>query len=353
MTRTALTTVAAVAALVTAGCASAVGTTPRSGTTSHSRTTSPTSTPTTAVANPRPAPSRKAAKPSCVGAAALAAPAGSCTVATRTGRLTPSPARAATDVSDAYSAASGRPPCFAYPPTFVMRTCTFGRRDAPLQVALIGNSHAGQWLPAIQAIAAREGWHVTTYLASQCALADVEQSFETPASRQACRDWGRAVVPRVTGGQFDFVIMANKISRGMPGRSIAGSQTGFRQGYARVLRPLHDAGLPVIGIRDTPSPGFDVPGCLAAHADDYLKCEGHPAAWLPAEPLGAAMADVGDPHQVLIDMTDSLCTPAVCPAAVGGVPVYFDVSHLTATYSRTVAPYLDRKISDALRNGSR
>lgn len=268
--------------------------------------------------------------------------------ATRTGPLTPTPAQATRDVSDAYSAASGKAPCFAYPPAFVVRTCAFGRADARVNVALIGNSHAGQWLPAIEAIAARESWHVTTYLASQCALADVEQAFETPASRQACTDWARAVLPRVTGGHFDFVIMANKISRGQPGRSIAASQAGFESGYERVLRPLHAAGLPVIGIRDTPSPGFDVPACLAAHTDNYLACSDSPANWLPAEPLGDAMAAIGDRRQVMIDMTSSLCTATLCPAAVGGVPVYFDVSHLTATYSRTVAPYLDAAITRAL-----
>jgi hypothetical protein len=49
-------------------------------------------------------------------------------------------------------------------------------------------------------------------------------------------------------------------------------------------------------------------------------------------------------------MTDYLCDGETCSAAVGGVPVYFDVSHLTATYARTLAPYLRAEITRVLQD---
>jgi hypothetical protein len=38
----------------------------------------------------------------------------------------------------------------------------------------------------------------------------------------------------------------------------------------------------------------------------------------------------------------------VCHAVTGGVITYFDGSHLTATYSHTLAPYLDPPITGLL-----
>jgi hypothetical protein len=283
----------------------------------------------------------------CFGASALGAHRNVCPASTRSGPLTPSPTAATLDRSSAYDAPSGTS-CFAVLPDFQLRTCEFGDHEADTKVALIGNSHAAQWLPAIELIAAQEDWHVTSYLASQCALADVRQGFKPAASSKACVHWGRDVVEQVAEGGFDLVIMSNKISRGVPGLDAAATALRFQDGYADVLRPLQQAGLPVIGIRDTPSPAFDVPACLAANADDYTVCDGTRAGWLPAEPLVEAVAALQPSQLTVVDLTDYICHGETCSAAVGGVPVYFDVSHLTATYAKTLAPYLRAEIKQAL-----
>jgi hypothetical protein len=91
-----------------------------------------------------------------------------------------------------------------------------------------------------------------------------------------------------------------------------------------------------------------VPGCLAAHPKNYHACSGTRATWLPPEPLTAAVAGMRDERITMIDMSDYICESTVCSAAVGGVPVYFDVSHLTATYARTLAPYLAYELEAGL-----
>lgn len=284
----------------------------------------------------------------CFGADALAAPTGACPRSTRSGRLTPKPAVARRDKSRAYGYISGGKHCFADLPRFPVTTCTFGDPRATTSVALIGNSHAGQWLPAIERIAAKKHWRVTTYLASQCALADVRQGFDTPQISSNCQRWGREVTDRVARGGFDLVILTNKISRGVRGQTLAASTRLFQQGYARVLERLQRAQLRVVGVRDTPSPAIDVPGCLAAHPKNYHACSGTRATWLPPEPLTAAVAGMRDERITMIDMSDYICESTLCSAAVGGVPVYFDVSHLTATYARTLTPYLAYELEAGL-----
>jgi hypothetical protein len=46
----------------------------------------------------------------------------------------------------------------------------------------------------------------------------------------------------------------------------------------------------------------------------------------------------------LFDFTEYYCQPTVCPIVIGNVLVYRDGHHLTATYVKTIAPYLARAI---------
>ena len=96
----------------------------------------------------------------------------------------------------------------------------------------------------------------------------------------------------------------------------------------------------MVVLRDTPAPGVIIPDCLAAHTDDYTYCDQKKSEVLPPDPLIQAVAAVGDPRITLTDMTKYICRGDTCQAVVGGVPVYFDGSHMTATYARTLAQFL-------------
>jgi hypothetical protein len=228
-------------------------------------------------------------------------------------------------------------------------TCVAGPADAPVDIALVGNSHAAQWYPAVKEVAASHGWHVTLFIASQCALADMLQDVDTPAHARACLRWGRHVQTRLLTGGFDLIVMADRISVTALGQDgFSSSLPVYEQGYETVLRTLSAAHQRVLAIRDTPAPGVPIPDCLAAHTDDYTRCDGTLAAWLPADPLLKAVRAVHDPRITSTAMTRYLCESQKCQAVVGGVPVYFDGSHLSNTYARTLGPFLDPKMQAAL-----
>jgi peptidoglycan/LPS O-acetylase OafA/YrhL len=276
----------------------------------------------------------------CFGAAAIAAPAGMCP-ATTSGKLTPSPLQAAKDKPNAYSSVSGKKDCFAYLPSFKVIKCTFGDPTSTTNVALVGNSHAGEWLPTLEVVAAQRHWKITTYVASQCAYTTTPQHFDTPAHSQACLNWVHNVTDLLTKGRFDLVVMENRVSVTASGYNLKDSYPQYAKGYQQVLERLSQAQLRVVGIRDTPAPGTSIPDCLAAHPGRYDACSGTRAAWLPPEPLTAAIANVRDPDIVEADLTRYICRRTVCDAVIGSVPVYFDGSHLTATFAKTLAPYLE------------
>jgi peptidoglycan/LPS O-acetylase OafA/YrhL len=284
---------------------------------------------------------------SCFGAAALT-PGWGCAAATASGTLIPSPLRAANDRSDAYASVSGKSDCFAYATSFRLITCSRGDPHATLRVALVGNSHAGEWLPPLERIATQQHWRLTTYLASQCAFADTAQTFPTHAGEQGCQQWTDKVRSAVVAGHYNLVVMTNRISVGAVGHSRYASGPLYTRGYLSILRAFSAAHLRVVGIRDTPYPRTIIPDCLASNPNNYQACAGHRSSWLPPEPLLAAATELHDPKITTVDLTNRICQKSVCPAAVGHVPVYFDGSHLTATYATTLAPYLEPYLLHAL-----
>ena len=70
------------------------------------------------------------------------------------------------------------------------------------------------------------------------------------------------------------------------------------------------------------------------------------------DPLYAAATDLGLPGMSTLDPTHFFCTATECPAVIGSVVTYFDASHMTATYARSLAPYVDTEIVAALSRGS-
>ncbi len=265
----------------------------------------------------------------------------------------PAPAAAAKDKSEAYADVSHGRDCWSYLPDYPVVTCTFGNPAATRRIALVGNSHAGQWLPALQRIAEQRGWGITTYLASRCAMNPTPQAFDTSAHVEACRSWVQSVSDAVIAEKFDVVVLTNRMS--LPARGSVdrgGSIAAYQAGYEQLLQRWDDAGVTLLALHDTPAPGDagirSIPDCVAANGPASAACDVARSAAVAPEPLFAAVDSVAPRRVVSADLNDAICAGEVCHSVVGGVLVYFDASHLTATYARTLAPALSGWLDRAL-----
>lgn len=262
-------------------------------------------------------------------------------------RLLPSVSAAATDLSEAYGQVGPRS-CFASEPTFDSVDCEFGDSSADVTVTMFGNSHAAQWLPAVQALAGERGWRIRTHFSARCASADIPQEFDRASASEACVDWVRRTADQIVRDQPDLVVMTNRPQALVPGKDREESDEEYADGYTRILRELTAADLQVLAIRDTPDAGRDVPGCIAERGDDYPSCDGARQRWLPHDPVVDAVERVGGDRLHLADLSDRFCGPKVCTPVIGGVIAYLDSNHMTATYAQTMAPYLAPHLDEAL-----
>ncbi|MEY4349190.1 MAG: hypothetical protein RL719_487, partial [Actinomycetota bacterium] len=83
----------------------------------------------------------------------------------------------------------------------------------------------------------------------------------------------------------------------------------------------------------------------------YEKCGADRMVSFLFDPQVEAVAKSASPLVTLVQFDDVYCDASVCPPVIGHVVVYRDDNHLTNTFTRTLAPYLEPSIIAALKRG--
>ena len=244
--------------------------------------------------------------------------------------------------------------CLVEPRSDGLIVCEYGDPDAEVHIALLGDSHALSWLPALQVLVAERDWRVSTYMRGSCPVNPAELDWFDGYQAALCSDWAASVIADVESDEtIDLIVTtASYTYDWQPAGGLSSFETGVA-GYAEAWSAFAEAGIPVLALRDTPRLADDVLQCIASGSD---TC-GQPRAVVtdvaalsdkPEAPMVAAVDAVGRGDVVLADPVDELCGPETCEAVVGNVVVFVDGSHLSQTYARTAAPFLEDQIDRAL-----
>jgi peptidoglycan/LPS O-acetylase OafA/YrhL len=260
--------------------------------------------------------------------------------------ILPSPLDALKDVPTAYADGCQQSATDADPVS-----CTYGDQDSKKVVAVVGDSKALQWLPAIDSWAGGHALKVVTYLKSSCPLSDATVNLDG-SEYLSCRQWNTAVMQRLVNLHPALVVTSQvRPTANMSPGSVVQNATAMVDGLERAWTTLMKRGIPVVAVADTPQPRASVYECVAAHADNLGSCDfdrrqAVAASALPSQTaavraLGGTTLNasaVTDPpgsnrRLYLLDLTDAVCPDAHrCPPVVGNVLIYRSGSHLTKTY---------------------
>ena len=242
--------------------------------------------------------------------------------------------------------------CINWPPFGELISCPVGEVTAPeRRIALFGNSHAGQWQPPLEAIAAERGWQVDTFVIGACQPSvepiphpEAVNGASPEALTRGCDVLVRETLRRVTEDGYDLVVMSTMDHD--PAHAVWEDNI-----YRSTLDTITAAGVPVLVLRDTPASmdqTNDPPTCLGQNTDDPAVCAGSPDEWIRQDPLTTAAERSGSDLVHRLDLNDYLCDADACPAIIGGVVTYADFNHMSATFSRTLAPYLEPALRAAM-----
>jgi peptidoglycan/LPS O-acetylase OafA/YrhL len=232
--------------------------------------------------------------------------------------------------------------------------CVGGDASSKSTVVLFGDSHARQWFPAFGAAGLERGWRILLIRKPACPTAEItvfNSSLNRPYTE--CDVWREAAMKRILELHPAAVVLANRQLQTFSA-GLKGPDETWREASRKTLATLNGAGIATILLRDTPTPGFDVPDCLSGdtswwarhHATGKNPCILNRASALNEGVFHAEQeAASGLSHVRVLDLTDLFCDGPVCPPVKDGMIVYNDDNHMSEPFSLTLVPRLSERLA--------
>jgi hypothetical protein len=236
------------------------------------------------------------------------------------------------------------------------------RRGSGLTIALVGDSHAHQWQPALDLLAARHDLTVIRATRGGCPANDVTvdraDDLGLNGSGAECTAWRHRVYADLVA-RYDpdvvFVATRGHVSAVLDGaRRIAPFTPAHRRRWSAAwdwtLRTLGAGGASVVVSRILPTLPQRVPACLASAGRPSRACD------FPVgvdRRVGAYNAIVDrlvrrGPRIAIFDPTPIGCPGGTCRAMSGDVVVHRDDNHLSATFVRARAAQFATRLARSL-----
>jgi hypothetical protein len=215
--------------------------------------------------------------------------------------------------------------------------CRYGPPGAKYHATVLGDSIAVSYLPGLRAALEPLGWDFQLLTFPVCNSA-------VPIMREgrpyvACDEHREWAVRQIKRTRPDLLIMSNvtAINVIVPAAIVGSPLQTWQAGLTRTLQAVVSASKRVVIL--TPPPGTKNPqkcatrtggpsDCASAVSDNWDRMAAAEEA--AAKAAGAQF----------LRTSEWFCAQGICPAVVGGIPVTWDGIHLSARYSRLLAPVM-------------
>lgn len=234
--------------------------------------------------------------------------------------------------------------CLIYTDRLTSPPCRYGVVGSEKKVVVFGDSHALQWTPALITIARERGWELTMLLRKNCSAAIVNYSPE-------CNSWRLNALKRIEAEKPKLVFIASNtapnvyvMARGKRlGRSA--SEPFLRNGMFKSLMRIRKTKAAVTVMRDLPmSRDFPPSECVKENRNAPGRCSF--TASRPQSQAYDLAAAARFARVQVIDPLTRVCPGMLCRAIDGRILKYRDRGHISATYSRSLTPWLDARLQD-------
>lgn len=222
---------------------------------------------------------------------------------------------------------------------------------AKATVAIVGDSHATAWFPALDALAAQRNWHVKTYTKASCPATTalrVLAAEKNDANQRSCVAWNQKVNKELVADASISTVFTAAYSTAYAFASPEGKalQDPAIDGFKERWRGWMAAGKQVVAFDDVPrTNGEYVPTCLAKNPDDALACAMPRLKAYPGNAvIGRAGEAMGREGVKWVSLREQFCDPKLCYPVVGSVIVFRDQSHISAEYARALVPFISNKL---------
>lgn len=218
------------------------------------------------------------------------------------------------------------------------KSCTYGAKtDYKTTIALVGDSHATQWLPGFEMAGKASGVRVKTFLMSECV-------FGAVIIHPNCNNFASWVLKTLEKPEngFSAIYISNRVSRSV----IQTKSAYIQRSFTAILETLKRDNIKVFFIEDTPLGTLDQSDpniCLLSKKPKDCYGLTRNVRW--GNPFAKTIQDTGLGE--FIPVQNLFCIGNKCYRSIGGVPVYRDDDHINVWFSKSTS-YLWQARFDAL-----
>jgi hypothetical protein len=235
--------------------------------------------------------------------------------------------------------------------------CIFGFKNARSTIVLFGDSHAGHWFPPLEEVATRRGLRLVVRVRAECPAVSVTIYSRVLRRRYPeCNVWRDATIREIIGMHPSLVFLGSSRRYAFRTAARGGVRSGVSEdewlaGARATLQKFQEAGIPVTVIRDVPAPGFEIPVCLSRAAWSRIwsraSCNYRDTVVSPPTRAERVAAQVFSVARIL-DLNGVICPARECNPEIGKFITFRDGSHITASFSRSLAPYFEAGLDSRL-----
>jgi hypothetical protein len=215
--------------------------------------------------------------------------------------------------------------------------CNFGRSTEPTQVYLFGDSHAAQWIPALESASNTKHFQGRFITKSSCPYVNLNLD-------ENCIKWQSKAIQEIVNEKPDLLILASMTNEPydkiLDGMKYSQEWTeGFNK--IRIMLPRDTK---LLLINDSPYLSTDPIPCLQKHA--AIKCKQMASTSLTSSNLKEFSYSNDIPF---VDLTSKMCDSNFCKVGDSKINYFRDVHHISYAYSEKMGEILGKKIVEILK----
>jgi len=243
-------------------------------------------------------------------------------------QVVPRPEKARKDVPSAYAKK-----CHQEQRRTEVLSCDYGDPNSKIKIVMLGDSHATHWFPAFEKIATTRSVYFRGVAKSAC-LFSLEPVYNATLKRPytECAEWSHNVIAWIARERPDVVLISQS-----PGYPMAAVK-GMTEAWTKLI----EMNLPVRAVLTTPWMPFEPSKCAEESPNWTVDCVPVRSTVFRPDLTRAAAEALKVPTW---DFSDYFCLPQHCPIVAGGVFVYRDRHHMTATFAKSLVEPIENNLA--------
>jgi peptidoglycan/LPS O-acetylase OafA/YrhL len=213
--------------------------------------------------------------------------------------------------------------------------CRLGDKNSKKTIVILGDSHANQWVDALDLVAQQNNYLLLPFTKAGCSMTDIKH-FNPILKRDytECYLFRKAVLEEIQNINPDITITSELTY-----------QESNNENYTKFLQKLTSISQKVIRLEDTPKPTKNIPECVTKNFSDIQKCSFVTQNGNNKSPQNQSYDQIANTLSIkTIDTKNWFCINGICPPIINNHVVYNDDSHVSDSYTLLLSQILNKKL---------